>query len=225
METRVGSTCARLGTSAHSPPLSTMNVTYMSLCSYGWDWGPVLMTAGPWKPIRLETYATRIADLDVRPRVDAKLSAAVDIAFELSRGGAHTASVSLQDPEGKVVVGQTNISVKSERAEAHFKLSIAYDLTSGRLKGAIEHVQGAIESVNARIAELKVGLEGQAPSSGAKPVSSSGKGKGKGASTVERDDLVEKMTKPQIEAEIKELTGLRDELTNKVCCVLIFHSS
>ena len=81
------------------------------------------MTAGPWKPIRLETYATRIADLDVRPRVDAKLSAAVDIAFELSKGGAHTASVSLQDPEGKVVVGQTNISVKSERAEAHFKLS------------------------------------------------------------------------------------------------------
>ena len=81
------------------------------------------MTAGPWKPIRLETYATRIADLDVRPRVDEKLSATVDIAFALSKAGAHMANVSIKDPEGKVVIGQTNIPVSSEQAEAHFKLS------------------------------------------------------------------------------------------------------
>ena len=81
------------------------------------------MTAGPWKPIRLETYATRIADLDVRPRVDEKLSATVDITFALSKAGAHTANVSIKDPEGKVVIGQTNIPVSSEQAEAHFKLS------------------------------------------------------------------------------------------------------
>lgn len=29
----------------------------------GWDWGPILMTAGPWKPIRLEIYTARIIDL------------------------------------------------------------------------------------------------------------------------------------------------------------------
>ncbi|EJD43852.1 hypothetical protein AURDEDRAFT_185418 [Auricularia subglabra TFB-10046 SS5] len=103
-------------------------------------------------------------------------------------------------------------------AEAHFKLSIAYDLTLGRLKGAIEHVQGAIASVEARIAELRCGLEGQAPSAGAKPVSSSGKGKGKATATsaVERDDLVENMSRPQIETEIKELTGLKEELGVKL---------
>ncbi|KAM5466256.1 putative beta-mannosidase [Microsporum audouinii] len=30
---------------------------------YGWDWGPVLLTCGPWRPIVLEVYSARVADL------------------------------------------------------------------------------------------------------------------------------------------------------------------
>ncbi|KIV96985.1 hypothetical protein PV10_00795 [Exophiala mesophila] len=30
---------------------------------WGWDWGPLLVCAGIWRPIRLEIYAVRIADL------------------------------------------------------------------------------------------------------------------------------------------------------------------
>ncbi|KAJ5290803.1 Beta-mannosidase B [Penicillium angulare] len=30
---------------------------------WGWDWGPVLMTAGIWRPVRLEVYSARIIDL------------------------------------------------------------------------------------------------------------------------------------------------------------------
>lgn len=30
---------------------------------WGWDWGPFLMCAGIWRPIRLETYSMRISDL------------------------------------------------------------------------------------------------------------------------------------------------------------------
>ncbi|ETI25187.1 hypothetical protein G647_04560 [Cladophialophora carrionii CBS 160.54] len=30
---------------------------------WGWDWGPVLMTAGPWRPIWLETYQSRISNV------------------------------------------------------------------------------------------------------------------------------------------------------------------
>lgn len=29
-------------------------------CHWGWDWGPILITAGPWKPILLETYVVRV---------------------------------------------------------------------------------------------------------------------------------------------------------------------
>ncbi|GFF42645.1 probable beta-mannosidase B [Aspergillus udagawae] len=30
---------------------------------WGWDWGPVLMTAGIWREVRLEVYSARVADL------------------------------------------------------------------------------------------------------------------------------------------------------------------
>ncbi|KAL5351027.1 hypothetical protein ACLOAV_004601 [Pseudogymnoascus australis] len=30
---------------------------------WGWDWGPVLMCAGIWKPVRLEIYSARISDI------------------------------------------------------------------------------------------------------------------------------------------------------------------
>jgi beta-mannosidase len=30
---------------------------------WGWDWGPILLTSGPWKPVLLETYFTRIDDV------------------------------------------------------------------------------------------------------------------------------------------------------------------
>ncbi|OOF90956.1 glycoside hydrolase family 2 protein [Aspergillus carbonarius ITEM 5010] len=30
---------------------------------WGWDWGPVLMTAGIWREVRLEVYSARLADL------------------------------------------------------------------------------------------------------------------------------------------------------------------
>ncbi|KAJ5806739.1 hypothetical protein N7474_010331 [Penicillium riverlandense] len=30
---------------------------------WGWDWGPFLMTAGIWRPVRLEVYTARVSDL------------------------------------------------------------------------------------------------------------------------------------------------------------------
>ena len=44
-------------------------------CHWGWDWGPCLMTAGPWKPVRIESYDVRIEDLwtDYVVNAEAKL--------------------------------------------------------------------------------------------------------------------------------------------------------
>ena len=33
---------------------------------FGWDWGPVLMTSGPWLPIQRQRYRTRIDDVHCR---------------------------------------------------------------------------------------------------------------------------------------------------------------
>ncbi|MFC7988303.1 glycoside hydrolase family 2 protein [Streptomyces pilosus] len=54
-------------------------------CSFGWDWGPTLVTAGIWRPVRLERWSTaRIAR--VRPLVTVEDGAGrVDLAVEVER--------------------------------------------------------------------------------------------------------------------------------------------
>ncbi|GAB1218543.1 hypothetical protein ATERTT37_007802 [Aspergillus terreus] len=37
--------------------------------NWGWDWGPILMTAGPWRPVVLEQYIARIDDVWVEYEV------------------------------------------------------------------------------------------------------------------------------------------------------------
>ena len=37
---------------------------------WGWDWGPLLLTCGPWRPVRLEAYRARIDDVRVDYDVD-----------------------------------------------------------------------------------------------------------------------------------------------------------
>lgn len=98
-------------------------------------------------------------------------------------------------------------------AEAHYKLSMVLDLTSGRLADAIVHVEKALESVETRLAELRNGSSGQSP---ATVPTNDVKGKGKSGTRLVRDDLVQNMSKTQIDNEIKELSGLRDDLSLKV---------
>ncbi|KAH9921679.1 uncharacterized protein BXZ73DRAFT_91713 [Epithele typhae] len=103
-------------------------------------------------------------------------------------------------------------------AEAHYKLSIVLDLTAGRLGDSIVHAERALDSVEARLAELRVALSGQGlvKSEGAAGASG-GKGKGKATGApLEGDDAVSRMSKSQMEAEEKELNGLREDLALKV---------
>ncbi|MBT2421166.1 glycoside hydrolase family 2 protein [Streptomyces sp. ISL-22] len=54
-------------------------------CSFGWDWGPSLVTAGIWRPVRLEHWSTaRIAR--VRPLVTVEQGAGqIELAVEFER--------------------------------------------------------------------------------------------------------------------------------------------
>jgi HAT1-interacting factor 1 len=101
-------------------------------------------------------------------------------------------------------------------AEAHYKLSIVLDLTSGRLSDAILHAEKALESVCARLAELHDGINGEllpAPIREAKPDK---KGKGKAVASGVHADSVCHLTKSQMEAEIKECEGVKEDLALKV---------
>ena len=108
-------------------------------------------------------------------------------------------------------------------AEAHYKLSIVLDLTSGRLGDSIVHAERALDSVEARLAELRTALSGQTPVQPAEQEQkedAKGKGKGKAAGpALLGDDAIVHMTKAQMEAEEKELQGLREDLALKVGAV------
>ena len=103
-------------------------------------------------------------------------------------------------------------------AEAHYKLSIALDLTACRLADAIHHAQRALESIEARLDELRAGLAGtlaplpEPSASASADGDAKGKGKGKqGAPVLAPDEQVQNWSKTQIGAEIEELGELKQD--------------
>ncbi|OAA73921.1 glycoside hydrolase family 2 protein [Cordyceps fumosorosea ARSEF 2679] len=48
---------------------------------WGWDWGPILMTAGPWKPVFFEQYIVRISDIWAQNTVSNDLKACTGTIF------------------------------------------------------------------------------------------------------------------------------------------------
>ena len=69
---------------------------------YGWDWGPVLTTCGPWRAIRLETYKARVEDLRVDYEVDAsfkKVTGSITATIEASAGKTVNFTAKLKDNE------------------------------------------------------------------------------------------------------------------------------
>ncbi|OLN85397.1 Beta-mannosidase B 2 [Colletotrichum chlorophyti] len=55
---------------------------------WGWDWGPTLLTCGPWRPINLEIYESRISDLYFETTVDESLKSAKVVAHATTEGKA-----------------------------------------------------------------------------------------------------------------------------------------
>ena len=102
-------------------------------------------------------------------------------------------------------------------AEVHYKLSIVLDLTSGRLGDSITHAERALDSVEARLAELRDALSGQGLVKTEEKEDTKGKGKGKATGpSILGDDAISLMSKSQMESEEKELQGLREDLAAKV---------
>ncbi|MGW5731807.1 MULTISPECIES: glycoside hydrolase family 2 protein [Streptomyces] len=62
-------------------------------CSFGWDWGPTLVTAGMWRPVRLEHWSTaRLAQVRPLVTVDGTTGRAeLRIEVERTRSGPLTA--------------------------------------------------------------------------------------------------------------------------------------
>ena len=90
--------------------------------SYGWDWGPVLVTVGPWKPIYLHTYTNRITNLRIRTivssdrAVDVDVDVDVDVSYPLASSGKAELEASLLHPDNMDYVGSRTAKVQDGRA-------------------------------------------------------------------------------------------------------------
>ncbi|RBM07284.1 glycoside hydrolase family 2 protein [Streptomyces sp. PT12] len=103
-----------------------MNMVRKMACSFGWDWGPDLQTAGIWKPVRLERWRTaRLAE--VRPLVtvadDGTGRAEVHAVIERSGLGEDTELTLTADVAGRratvtVPAGATTAAVTVEVPDA-----------------------------------------------------------------------------------------------------------
>ena len=86
------------------------------------------MTVGPWKPIHLQTYSTRISDLDIRIDVNEDLAAVINVSFTLTSAEKCIATVQIKKPSGGLLIGGSNIPVTGSR-QTEFKCSAGtYDL-------------------------------------------------------------------------------------------------
>ena len=76
---------------------------------FGWDWGPVLLTSGPWRPVRRHGYRVRIADLECRQQLDVTAPrATLQLRTQLAgAAGGVTIEHELLGPDGGFVATAT----------------------------------------------------------------------------------------------------------------------
>lgn len=71
--------------------------------SWGWDWGPIVVTSGPWKSIQLDTYTSRIEDVHIQTNLASDHSVA-DIQITVTTANfASIASIAIIDATGAEV--------------------------------------------------------------------------------------------------------------------------
>ncbi|MCO1574539.1 glycoside hydrolase family 2 protein [Crossiella sp. SN42] len=79
-----------LGRRDHAYP-HPFNMIRKMACSFGWDWGPDLQTAGIWRPVRLERWHTgRLASVRPLVTVDPDGTGRVEVHADLERGESGT---------------------------------------------------------------------------------------------------------------------------------------
>ncbi|KAI9899249.1 hypothetical protein N3K66_005710 [Trichothecium roseum] len=83
---------------------------------WGWDWGPTLLSCGPWRPVSLEVYESHIADLWTTVEVDDSLSIAKVHAYVKTEGEAEKVTFQLSLDGNETLTAEA--TVNNNRAEA-----------------------------------------------------------------------------------------------------------
>lgn len=90
--------------------------------SKGWDWGPELLTCGPWRPIHLEIASSLITDLSAGVAVEDSLKSA-EVTVDATVEGLASSVLFSISLGGRVVASETAL-VTDCRAVAVFKVQV-----------------------------------------------------------------------------------------------------
>ncbi|KAH6900460.1 family 2 glycosyl hydrolase [Thelonectria olida] len=131
---------------------------------WGWDWGPTLMTCGPWRPINLEVYESRISDLYTENTVEKSLESAKVVAHATTEGKPSSVRFDLS-LDGKHVASQTG-HVQDGSAQSTFEIQkpeLWYPIRYGKqplytIKATLLAGGDEVDSVSKRIGLRKLEL-------------------------------------------------------------------
>ncbi|WP_093534503.1 glycoside hydrolase family 2 TIM barrel-domain containing protein [Stenotrophomonas rhizophila] len=118
---------------------------------FGWDWGPRYVTAGIWRPVRLESWnAQRITDVAVQTTALDAQRAALLVQVEVEAAAARQAQVQVDmlDPDGRVAA--TVEQPAALRAGVQV-LSVPVQLAQPRRWWPVGHGEQARYTVRARV--------------------------------------------------------------------------
>ncbi|KAF3764256.1 family 2 glycoside hydrolase [Cryphonectria parasitica EP155] len=131
---------------------------------FGWDWGPVLNTCGPWRPVNLEIYESRLSDLYFDTSVGEDLRSATVVAHASVEGAAekvsfkvfldgHTAATETIKGNGDIEA-TFHISSPSLWYPARYGEQPLYAVTATLLSDADEEIDTVTKKIGIRRSEL-----------------------------------------------------------------------
>jgi beta-mannosidase len=87
---------------------------------WGWDWGPILNTCGPWREVRLETYQARVIDVRLDYRLEDSLKSVHGTISAVVEGSSvKSVTFRVQDGDKQVFKETANVSDGLARVDFH----------------------------------------------------------------------------------------------------------
>lgn len=128
---------------------------------FGWDWGPKILTCGPYKPVRLKSYDSTIRDFYVTLNLSDQGDVDLDLNLTIESPRPVSASIHILSPEGNVTATMNFSNVTSGIVLAKVALSkpsLWYPHTIGEpalhtFKVALSNETGIVTQL-----EKKIGL-------------------------------------------------------------------